>query len=115
MNYRLDSIRCWLDRARPGGVVTLVASKLAAGPSLAGATVLAGQETDDDVEEGDDAIDDGHYDSSDASDDGHDGAADCAEGGLELWLGGLLVFCGRCGGACSGVGTYTRDYGAHFE
>ena len=42
--------------------------------------------TDDDVEDGDDAVDNGHEDGADGVDDGHDALADGAEDGLDLWV-----------------------------
>ena len=71
--------------------MTSVPAEAATGPALAGAAVVAGEEADDDVEEGHDAVDDGHEDAADAVDDGHDGPTDGTEGGL-----------------------HARYYGAHF-
>lgn len=51
---------------------------------LPSAAVPAGQEADDDAEEGHDGADEGVQDVADARDDGHDGCADGPEDGRDL-------------------------------
>lgn len=51
--------------------------------TTAAAAAVAGEEADDGVEHGHDAVDNGHDDAADAVDDGHDGAADSADHGLD--------------------------------
>jgi hypothetical protein len=52
------------------------------------AAVAAGDEADDDVEEGDDAADDGVEDVANTVHDGHYHAADRAEDGFDLYIVG---------------------------
>jgi hypothetical protein len=66
--------------------VRAVASATAAG--------VAGEESDDGVEDSDDAVDDGHDDSTDAVYDGHDNPTDGTDAVLDLWRG-WLVYCPR--------------------
>jgi len=72
--------------------------------------VAAGQEGDEDVEEGCDAVDDGSQDAGNAVDDGHETVADCSEDRLNtrndgthfdswslvlvLWVVLWVVLCG---------------------
>lgn len=81
---------------------------LAAPLATAGA---AGQEGDEDAEEGDDAVDDGVEDSTDAGDDGHDGVSDGAEEASDL----KGVLAEGPGGARRGGEAYARDDGTHCE
>ena len=66
------------DRARRRAVVRSVPASADLGPPPR-VTALAGEERDDDVEEGHNAVDDRHDDAADAVDDRHDHATDGLE------------------------------------
>lgn len=62
-------------------------------------TGVAGEETDDGVENGDDAVDNGHDDAADSVDDGHDGPANGTDDVLDAGhnsahVYGCVVFLG---------------------
>jgi len=71
-----------LDGTRPSRMVPSPTE--ASRVTTAAAAAVAGEEADDGVEHGHDAVDNGHDDAADAVDDGHDGAADSADHGLDL-------------------------------
>jgi hypothetical protein len=78
------------------------------------AASVAGEESDDGVEDGDDAVDDGHDDSADAVDDCHDGPADGTDAVLDLSREGLVLLAGD-GIWVDRSKTYARHDGAHFD
>ena len=55
------------------------------------ATVAAGEEGDEDVQEGDDAVDDGGQDGADSVDNGHQHTANGLEHALDLNVGGRRI------------------------
>ena len=74
-----------LDPARCRRVMTTSdASPRSSRPVAATAASVAGEEADDNVKAGDDAVDDGHDDASNAVDHSHDGLTDRPEDGSDL-------------------------------
>jgi hypothetical protein len=70
---------CHLDTATCG-----VAMCPSCAVSPVAADAVAGEEADDHIEEGDDAVDDGHADAADAVDNGHENRANSLEAGADL-------------------------------
>jgi len=78
-------------------------------PSTTRAARATSQTTNNDVEEGEDAVENGKDDESNAMHDAHEHAADGLEDAFELDVE-LVRTCAGLSGK-----TYAGDYGAHFD